>query len=146
MFYRNYFSLSIMAIGTALLLPKLSSWRKADGNLVKVVTFVSLTSYSMYLLHMSIVRDLMLPIVMNNIMYVLTGLKEYEPLIAYFFYLLLTIILSYLLYRFFEKPMTSLRDRWPSRDRNIVKAFVQVEDRTETRTESPVSAMQIKVG
>ncbi len=145
-FYRNYLTLSVTAIGTLLLLPKLSGWRRSEGLIVKIITFVSLTSYSMYLLHYSLIKNLILPIAMKNIMYFPASVKQYEPIIFYLFYWLLTISFSYLLYRFFERPMTSLRNRWPSRDRHIVKAFVLVENQTETRTEPPVPTVQMKSG
>lgn len=125
-FYRNFLRLSVFPIGTFLLLPKLSTWKRHSGLLVKVVTFVSLTSYSMYLVHRSAVRDIILPYILNTVMPWVPSLEYYRPVIAYASYWLITIILSYLLYRFFEKPMTSLRDKWPSRKRGESKVEVQL--------------------
>ena len=122
-FYRNYLTLSVAAIGTGLLLPKLSTWQRSEGLIVKMITFFSLTSYSMYLIHLSLVQLTILPIAMKYIMYPIPMFKDYEPVIAYSFYWFISVSFSYLIYRFFEKPMTALRNRWPSRGRHVVKAF-----------------------
>jgi peptidoglycan/LPS O-acetylase OafA/YrhL len=123
LFYRNFLKLSVFPLGTLLLLPKLSALHRHDGVLVKCVTFVSLTSYSMYLLHYSPVKGVILPPVMENLLSIAPVLEHYEPVIAYIAYWVITIVLSYALYRFFEKPMTALRDKWPSRKGHIVKSY-----------------------
>ncbi len=73
-------------------------------------TFISIISYSMYLLNLTPVQGIMIPETMS-----LMGLKNnsgfYVQLFQYFIFWLYVILGSYLLYRFFEKPMMDLRDK-----------------------------------
>ena len=84
MFYVNYFSLTVTAVGTLLLLPKLSSWKVNSGFFVDIITFVSLISYSMYLLNLTPVQEIILPFVMSNVMSYLWSFEAYRGFIAYF--------------------------------------------------------------
>jgi peptidoglycan/LPS O-acetylase OafA/YrhL len=137
MFYRNYFSLTITAVGTLLLLPKLGAWKANSGWLVNITTFVSLTSYSMYLLNYTPVQGVILPLVMKMVMHYLWRFEEYRVFIRYFFYWFITIASSYLLYRFFEMPMTALRDRRSSYGHPMVKAFADFgSQKTRTQVKS----------
>ncbi|WP_264522302.1 acyltransferase family protein [Flavobacterium sp. N1994] len=101
----NVFYLPFVSITVACFLPFLSEWKEEKNLLAKPITFISIISYSIYLLHYSLVLQLM---------------KHYFPmesqnsLMLSFFLLIyfgITITLSYLLYRFFEKPMMDLRDK-----------------------------------
>ena len=64
----------------------------------------------MYLLNLTVVIGRIIPITMS-----LTGLKaytnDYLVLLRYFLYWFYLIIGSYLLYRYYEKPITDLRDK-----------------------------------
>lgn len=98
-----YFVISSLAILMAL--PLLSEMTSAPKFILKPITAISLLSYAMYLLHYSIIMQVML--------YFLPS-KNFAGLdIAVFIvvYLLLTLMLSYLLYKFYEKPMMDLRDK-----------------------------------
>lgn len=100
----NVFYFPICSILIATTLPFLSDWRKAPVGLLRPITFISLISYSMYLLHYSIVLQLM--------RYELKIDPE-SSLYQWVFsvgYLTITILLSYLLYRIYERPMMNLRD------------------------------------
>jgi peptidoglycan/LPS O-acetylase OafA/YrhL len=107
----NFFLLPFFSIGTMLLLPKLLSIKKGDGFIYRFVTMISLVSYSMYLLHWSV-------------MYVF-GWKIFRHLFPFFdqdtiyisffrygFLLSSTILLSIIVYKFFELPTLKLRDRY----------------------------------
>ncbi len=94
----------LQSIGCALLLPKFDSMKKAPKIITKIFTHVSLISYSMYLLNLAIIAEVMakwLPI--HNAV---------ESWIAYVVYWIAVILGSTLLYKYFEKPMMDLRDRW----------------------------------
>ena len=124
MFYLNYFSLTLTAVGTLLLLPKLSSWQCRHVWLVRLVTWVSLISYSMYLLNYTLVQQFVLPIAMRYLMQVLWDYGDYIILIRYSMYWLITLACSFLLYCYFERPMTALRERFHSDNQKPVVARV----------------------
>ncbi|WP_333601279.1 acyltransferase family protein [Flavobacterium sp.] len=101
----NVFYLPIVSSAVACFLPFLSEWKTEKTVLSRPVTFVSVISYSIYLLHYGVVLQL---------------LKHYFPiegqttltLCAFLsIYLVITFVLSSLLYRFYEKPMMDLRDK-----------------------------------
>ena len=101
----NVFYLPFVSITVACFLPFLSEWKEEKSIINKPVTFISIISYSVYLLHYSIVLQLMkyyFPISPQN------TLELCFFLLVYFG---ITFILSYLLYRFYEKPMMDLRDK-----------------------------------
>jgi peptidoglycan/LPS O-acetylase OafA/YrhL len=123
MFYLNYFSLSITPAGVFLILPKFSSWRREHGFFVKIITFTSVISYSMYLINLTCVQELILPRVIAWIMHYLWRLEEHRFFIQYFMYWLITISCSWLIYAFYEKPMTNLRDRFSVHGHHILNAF-----------------------
>jgi peptidoglycan/LPS O-acetylase OafA/YrhL len=103
-FFWNVVYLPLASVSVALFLPMLSRWRSASRAFVKPVTFISLVSYSIYLLHYSIVLQ-----IMQN--FVDTGALSLS--LRLFFtacYLAITVLLSYFLYRFYEKPMTDRRE------------------------------------
>ena len=101
----NVFYLPFVSITVACFLPFLSEWKEEKSIMSKPVTFISIISYSIYLLHYSIVLQLMkyyFPINDQNILLLSLFLLVYFGI---------TITLSYLLYRFYEKPITDLRDK-----------------------------------
>lgn len=102
-FFWNVIYLPLVSFSFAMFLPFLSQWKQGPGLIGRTVTFVAIISYAMYLLHYSVVLQL---------------LKHYVapatpiPMLLVFagVYLMVTVVLSYLLYRYYEKPMTDLRD------------------------------------
>ena len=101
----NVFYFPICSVLIASSLPFLSQWKKAPNHWRNPVTFISVISYSMYLLHYSIVLQLMryeLNIDPESIWF------KWMFSIGY---LLITILLSYGLYTFYEKPLMDLRDK-----------------------------------
>lgn len=104
-FVSTYLLHILKSIGTYLLLPKLFSIKSGSGFLFNFFTLISIISYSMYLLNLSPIEYNILPRVMNRI-------PGNSIFIEYVLYWILTIGLSYFLYRFYEKPMTNLRDKF----------------------------------
>ena len=104
-FFFNVLYLPLCSLSIVLSLPFFSRLKRAPSVLLKPITFVSLISYSMYLLHYSIVLQLMRYI---------TTLEEYTIFQKWIFsitYLFVTILLAYILYHVYEKPMMDIRDR-----------------------------------
>lgn len=119
LFFLNYFSLMMTSAGTLLMLPFLSEWKTGKGFIYKFLTFVSITSYSMYLVNFSLVQLRIIPS-LTPVIVAITKNHLVISCIRYFLYWGLTFMLSYLLYRFYEKPFTSLRDHF--RKSRLVKA------------------------
>jgi len=100
----NVWYLPINSFAILCFLPMLSTWKTSNRLLRFGVTRISLISYSMYLLHYSVILQLLryfLPI---------EELSKLDKVIYVVVYLLSTVLLSYVLYKVFEKPTTDLRD------------------------------------
>jgi peptidoglycan/LPS O-acetylase OafA/YrhL len=103
LFLVNYDAFSSIII--LLLLPYLSEWKSISNKLIEwAVTWISKISYSMYLVNASIIF-----INLNNYN---KAQNAKEAVFNYFIFWFLTFGLSYLLYSFFEKPTTALRDKF----------------------------------
>jgi peptidoglycan/LPS O-acetylase OafA/YrhL len=100
------FSFSKTAIAVLFLIPYLSEIKKTNNDfLYKIVTYISLISYSMYLINFSVIQIWIL----NNIQIENIN-AHFVIIIKYFLYWFLTITLSILIYKYFEIPTTNLRD------------------------------------
>lgn len=100
----NVWYLPLNSISIALFLPYLSQLQVKSVAIVRPITFISVISYSMYLLHYSIVLQLMRTRVDIEIM-------SFSGKILFSIgYIAITILLAYFLYRLYEKPLTDLRD------------------------------------
>lgn len=101
-FYTKVFRLYITSFGIFLMLPKFDSMKTAPPFISKIVTHISIISYSMYLLNL-IVSDIIT--------------KNFPPQnvlmawVLYVVYFICTIVFSTVLYKFFEKPMMDLREK-----------------------------------
>jgi peptidoglycan/LPS O-acetylase OafA/YrhL len=104
-FFWNVLYLPITSIVFALFLPILSQWQSVPDWFSKPVTFVSLVSYSVYLLHYGIVLQLM-KYCIDTTVFSTSQLHLFT-----FSYLGITFFLSFLLYKFVEKPIMNLRDK-----------------------------------
>ncbi|NNE31350.1 MAG: acyltransferase [Winogradskyella sp.] len=98
------FYLPINSIAIGLTLPYFSTLHFAPRWILKTITAISVLSYAMYLVHFSIVVQL--------INYFQTQDLVQLPKSFYVAaYIGLTIFMSYLLYKYYERPITKLRDR-----------------------------------
>jgi peptidoglycan/LPS O-acetylase OafA/YrhL len=105
--YMTVFSFTLTSVATLFLLPYLSDLKTGEGVLYKIITYLSLTSYSMYLLNLTIIQQFILNIIpWSNI----TDNWRVIELSKLGMYWVLLISLSILLYKYFEIPMTKLRD------------------------------------
>lgn len=102
--YVCVFSFTTSAIGTLFTIPFLSHLKKGKGMIYKIVTYISIVSYSMYLLNYSLVREIILG-------YPAKDVGIWGGLANYVLFWAITVILSILLYRYYEKPTTVLRDK-----------------------------------
>lgn len=105
-FFTKVFQIFIQSIGCFLLLPKFDSIHKAPKILVKIFTHISLISYSMYLLNLAIVSE----VINTNF----PPQNPFSALVIYVIYWIIVITLSTILYKYYEKPIMDLREKWKS--------------------------------
>lgn len=100
--YFSVLSFSFIAVGTLLTIPLLDSIKSCSySKLSNFITKVSLVSYSMYLINLTIVQ--------NWIIKSLEIKHEYDYLV-FPLYLVIVYFLSVILYKYFEVPTTKLRE------------------------------------
>lgn len=96
-----YFSL--IPICMMLFLPAADLLKKGKGILRSIITHISLISYSMYLINLSLIAG----VIMHGYMPV-TSTERYIYFIGYW---IITLAASAILYKYFEKPVTGLREK-----------------------------------
>ncbi len=102
----NVMYLPLTSLSIALFLPLLSTWKEQGSYFGRMVSFISIISYSIYLLHYGIVLQLM-----KN--FLVLGHASAEQSVGFvIIYVFLTLSFSWLLYRYYERPMTNLRERF----------------------------------
>jgi len=105
--YLKVFYFSFISLATLFTLPFLSTLSNGKGFFYKPITYISLISYSMYLLNLNVIQIWIL----NTIDWTIFSENIYIiSMLKYFIYWFLVIILSILLYKYFEIPMMKLRD------------------------------------
>lgn len=104
-FVWNVVYLPLASLSIAFFMPFLSQLETSISFIKRPIVFISTISYSIYLLHYSVILQLfMLFFDKKN-----TTLLHLHMITTA--YLTTTVILSYLFYRFYEKPMMDLRDK-----------------------------------
>ncbi|NMH28005.1 acyltransferase family protein [Flavobacterium silvaticum] len=104
-FFWNVCLLPLLSLASAMSLPFFSEWTSASVILDKPVTFLGNISYSIYLIHYSLVLWLMKQ-------FFPTANLSVPMLFGYMIiYLSITIGLSWLLYSYYEKPILKWRMR-----------------------------------
>ena len=102
-FFAKTFYFNLTTISATLLLPYADSIKKFKSSIGKIITHISLISYSMYLINLALISQVMaknFPITSPT-----------EGFIKYIIYWLIVITGSTLLYFFFEKPIMELREK-----------------------------------
>lgn len=102
---RTWLVLTLMPACVALLMPLLASMKRGPRFLAPGVAFISRISYSVYLLHASLVMNLLAPAVARLKPDVLD-----QPAVRYALYWSLSFGLGWLMWRTVEVPFMKLRD------------------------------------
>lgn len=111
-YYYFPFSFNIEAITTFCFLPYLSGLKTTKVKIFDILfIFISIISYSMYLLNLSVVNSNLIPhvrhlLVQTNLPLAVSGYTYY---LLYWFFVL---VCSFLLYHYYENPMTRLREKF----------------------------------
>lgn len=101
----NLFFYTFTSIGVMITLPSLSKMTSNHGIFERVITFISMISYSMYLINYSIV------IVLIQI-FTPADVSKMGKFISFILYWFITIWLSALMYKYIEKPFIVIRDKY----------------------------------
>ena len=102
-FVTKVFYIFFQSIGCFFLLPKFDSMRKAPKIIVRAITHISLISYSMYLINLALVAEV--------IVYNFPPTGPWSAWGLYIVYWIVVLSLSTILYKYYEKPMMDLRDK-----------------------------------
>ncbi|RXR20432.1 acyltransferase [Flavobacterium amnicola] len=103
-FFFNVLFLPLNSIAICLLLPFLTTIQFRSMLFTKWITLISVISYSIYLLHYTIILHLIKEIFPSD---TLAGFSLGLYTVTYW---MITFVFSYLLYKYFESPMTRLRE------------------------------------
>lgn len=93
----------MQSLGCFLLLPRFETLRKAPMALKKPVTHISLISYSMYLINLCMVSS----VITSNF----ATESKTEAVLWNVAYWVLVVLISTIMYKFYEKPIMDLRDK-----------------------------------
>ena len=92
--------------GFACLLPLLSDWKAQEGYLSRVITNISLWSYSLYLVHVPLLEFV------NIVVAKYVDIYELKISVAVVVaWVITSVLLAKVLYVYWEKPTTALRDK-----------------------------------
>lgn len=100
-YFVKTFFYSCIGFAILLTLPKLQSIKEEKIPL-KPFRFISKISYSMYLVHLPLLQVISKTINFSG---------KFESVVIYLLFWLLTIVLSYIVYKIYENPIMNLRDR-----------------------------------
>lgn len=107
-YYANIYFL-LIGFGIVFLLPLLDSFTIEKYTIISTgITYISLISYSLYLIHYSLVKKLLLD---NIFAAYFKNIPIFQITIKYTFYWVFSLLGAFIIYKYFEVPMIKLRDR-----------------------------------
>jgi peptidoglycan/LPS O-acetylase OafA/YrhL len=101
----NIIFLPTVSLAICLFIPVLLNLKSPSGTIGNIVGFICKISYSVYLLHYSIILFLLKYFIDTS------GFSLWQLNIFTLSYLLITVALSYLLYNYFERPINEYRTK-----------------------------------
>lgn len=110
-FFDRTISFTMMSLGVVMLMPVLSVFQPAKWTFWhKSISFISIISYSLYLVNLTIFKSIFSPIY-NNIFQNVISDHFIFSIGKYMYYWILCILMAYLLYIIWERPWLKLRDK-----------------------------------
>jgi peptidoglycan/LPS O-acetylase OafA/YrhL len=101
---------TLKSVAVVLMLPYLSNWKQFNSPFNTWITNISLISYSMYLINLNVVIHVIIKFMINDNL-----LKRHQVesdwILEYGLFWVLTIGISFLLYKYVEVPFMNLRKR-----------------------------------
>ena len=114
-FFIANLSLPLESISTMLLLPYFYFLRVKNSIFKKIVVHISVISYSMYLFNYSLIKYGIIKSINWRALYrIIESFPSAHIIIDFLQYILfwvITIVISTLVYNFYEKPMLNFRDK-----------------------------------
>jgi peptidoglycan/LPS O-acetylase OafA/YrhL len=109
-YYSCVLSFQVEALGTLLILPFFNTLNGKKNLFCRAVTLVSLVSYSAYLVHATLVLEL---VVHRVDWFQIVPVNNLNILVKYISYLTLTLLTSVLFYTYLELPLRNIREsKW----------------------------------
>lgn len=94
---------TLTSLGALCFLPMLEKWKESQGMLAGATTRISLWSYSLYLVNLPV----------HTVCHHFLAPKSIESaILAALIFVATSVAMAALVYRFFERPMLGLRERW----------------------------------
>jgi peptidoglycan/LPS O-acetylase OafA/YrhL len=106
--YFFVFNLSVNAIMILCLLPFFNNYKNGSGFFYRLITYISLISYSLYLTNLTLVQTFIIPFLDAHLFNWVMGENEMKMINLILFFTV-TFILSTYLYNFVEKPIMKAR-------------------------------------
>ncbi len=103
-------------IGVLFTLPFLNSIKSGKGVLYKFITYISIVSYALYVVHLSLVKETVEHYKYKFVPEWFTD--KQEAILLYTTYWVVSLVVATLLYKYYEKPMTNLRERFSKPQKN----------------------------
>ncbi|MGV3631709.1 MAG: acyltransferase family protein [Bacteroidota bacterium] len=109
--YYCVFAPTLKAMSVLLMLPFLSGWKLSSSTgFSRVITFISITSYSIYLINRTVVIDIFIKFGIHGNLRNKHKAGEFW-ILEYLLFWALSVILAYVLYKAIEQPFMKLRRR-----------------------------------
>ena len=102
--YRQTLYLSLVPFCVLFFLPIAATLHSAKGWWARIIEHISKISYSMYLINLALVAE----VIRDNFPVTDTA----DAYMKYFIYWAIVIVVSTLLYKYFEKPIMNMRERF----------------------------------
>ena len=102
--FKSTFRFTICSFAIAMFLPLASTVKTGPVKWAVPITFISMISYSMYLIHRTLIMD-------GFRIYGGRPFSDVKAIVYYVCYFILVFVISTLLYKYFELPMMKLRDK-----------------------------------
>ena len=101
--YKQTIYFSLVPFAVMLLLPMAESYKKAKGLIPYAIQHISKISYSMYLINLALVAE----VIRDNF----TPTGGIDGIVKYLLYWIIVVFVSSILFKYFEKPIMTLRDK-----------------------------------
>lgn len=113
--FKTIYHFNLESIAVFLALPFFSELKSIKYiRIANLFTFISLISYSMYLINLTLIREIAVPFILNfiGLSYGISFfMNAISHLLQFFLYWFLTIFLSYYMYKYIELPIMNFRNR-----------------------------------